>query len=207
MDTEPPKGKEFRVAPQIGPPMTDAADFPESEPEPEPDKFFSIGSLLRNLPYVVVLALAIFGVAYSNFSGHPINGYWEFLAIAVGLLCIFLGWPSAPEPENRFRLIWTQVAHWVAVIVAMNLVLLQGFQQLMPVQAVGLLLMLLLGLGTFLAGISLLSLRICFLGLAMAMSIPAMTWLKQASLLLMLAGVAIAGLAVAFWPRGRNASA
>jgi hypothetical protein len=52
-----------------------------------------------------------------------------------------------------------------------------------------------------------LSLRICFLGLAMALSIPAMTWLKQASLLLLLAGVAIAGLAVAFWPRGKKVSA
>ncbi len=67
--------------------------------------------------------------------------------------------------------------------------------------------MLLLGLGTFLAGISLMSLRICFLGLAMALSIPAMTWLKQASLLLLLAGVGIAGLAVAFWPRANRTSA
>ena len=38
----------------------------------------------------------------------------------------------------------------------------------------------------------------------MALSIPAMTWLKQASLLLVLAGVAIAGLAIAFWPRGKQ---
>ena len=189
--------------------MTDPTDFPEPQPElePHPDKFFSIGSLLRNLPFLAVLALAIFGVAYSNFSGHPINGYWEFLAIAMGLLCIFLGWSNAPDPETRFRLIWTQVAHWAAIIVAMNLVLLQGFQQVMPVQAVGLVLMMLLALGTFLAGISLLLLRICFLGLAMALSIPAMTWLKQASLLLMLAGVAIVGLAVAFWPRGKTKDA
>ena len=34
-----------------------------------------------------------------------------------------------------------------------------------------------------------------------------MTWLKQASLLLLLAGVAIAGLAVAFWPRGKDKDA
>src|SRR5271166_5314510 len=189
--------------------MSDPIDFPQPEPELEPhsDKFFSMGVVLRNLPYLAVLALAIFGVAYSNFSGHPINGYWEFLAIATGLLCIFLGWPKAPDRDSRFRLVWTQVVHWVAIIVAMNLVLLQGFQQLMPVQAVGLILMLLLGLGTFLAGINLFSLRICFLGLAMALSIPAMTWLKQASLLLLLAGVAIAGLAVAFWPRGRGETA
>ena len=191
--------------------MTDPTptDFAEPEPEVEPhrDGFFSMGSVLRNLPYLAVLALAIFGVAYSNFSGRPINGYWEFLAIAMGLLCIFIGWPNAPDREARLRLVWTQVAHWAAIIVAMNLVLLQGFQQLMPVQAAGLVLMLLLGLGTFLAGISLMSLRICFLGLAMALSIPAMTWLKQASLLLLLAGVAIAGLAVAFWPRGSRSSA
>ncbi len=193
--------------------MTDPADFPEPEEElePDPDSFFSTSALtsalLRNVPYIAALALAIFGVAYSNFSGHPINGYWEFLAIAIGLVCIFTGWPNAPDREKRLRLVWTQAAHWIAVIVAMNLVLLNGFQQLMPVQAAGLVLMLLLGLGTFLAGVSLVSLRICFLGLAMALAIPAMTWLKQASLLLALAGVAVAGLVVAFWPRGKKSAA
>jgi hypothetical protein len=83
-------------------------------------------------------------------------------------------------------------------------VLQPGFQQVLPVQAAGLVLLLLLGVRTFLAGVNLMSLRICFLGAAMALSIPAMTWLKQASLLLVLAGVAIAGLAIALWPRGRK---
>jgi hypothetical protein len=180
---------------------------PEPELEPAPDKFISMSTVLRNLPFVAALALAIFGVAYSNFSGHPINGYWEFLAIAMALVCIATGWPNAPDRSSRLRLLWTQAAHWVTILVAMNLVLLPGFQQLLPVQAAGLVLMLLLAVGTFLAGINLFSLRICFLGLAMALSIPAMTWLKQASLLLVLAGVAIVGLAVAFWPRGRGSSA
>lgn len=187
--------------------MTESLEFPkpESEPvpesEPAPEHPFSTKTLLRNAPYVAALALAIFGVAFSNFSGRPINGYWEFLAVAMGFVCVATGWPHAPEREARLRLLWTQAAHWVTIVVAMNLVLLQGFQQLLPVQAAGLVLLLLLGMGTFLAGIYLPSLRICFLGLAMALSIPAMTWLKQASLLLLLAGVAIAGLAIAFWPR------
>ena len=180
--------------------MSEPPELPETDPAP--DHPFSTKALLRNLPYLAALALAIFGVAYSNFSGRPINGYWEFLAIAMAVVCVATGWPNADDRDTRVRLIWTQAAHWAAIVVAMNLVLLQGFQQLMPVQASGLVLMLLLALGTFLAGINLLSLRICFLGLAMALSIPAMTWLKQASLLLLLAGVAIAGLAIAFWPRG-----
>ena len=37
-----------------------------------------MSTLLRNVPYVAALALAIFGVAYNNFSDHAINGYWEF---------------------------------------------------------------------------------------------------------------------------------
>jgi hypothetical protein len=189
--------------------MTDPTDFPEPDPEVEshPDKFVSMSTVLHNLPYIAALALAIFGVAYSNFAGHAITGYWEFLAIAMAFVCVATGWPNAPDRQTRLTLLWTQAAHWIAVLVTMNLVLLRGFQQVMPVQAVGLVLMLLLGLGTFLAGINLVSARICFLGFAMAMSVPAMTWLKQASLLLALAAVAIVGLAVAFWPRGRKASA
>jgi hypothetical protein len=188
--------------------MTEAPEFPEPKPELDPvrDQFFSINTVLWNLPYIVALALAIFGVAYSSFTGLAINGYWEFLAIATGLVCVATGWPNAPDRQTRFKLIWTQVAHWVAVLVAMNLLLLHGVQQLVPIQATGVVLLLLLGTGTFLAGVHLVSVRISFLGFAMAMSIPAMTWLKQASLLLLLAGVAIAGLAIAFWPRGRKAA-
>ena len=196
--------------------MTDPDNFldpepvPDTElepPEPARESFLSMATLLRNLPFIAALALAIFGVAYSSFSGHAINGYWEFLAVATGLVCVATGWPNAPDRQTRFKLIWTQVAHWVTILVAMNLVLLQGVQQVLPIQATGLVLMLLLGAGTVLAGIHLVSLRISFLGVAMALSIPAMTWFKQASLLLLLAAVAIAGLAIAFWPRGKKATA
>jgi hypothetical protein len=191
--------------------MTDPTKFPEPEHEPEPESvpepFLSWSTVLRNLPYIAALALAIFGVAYSSFTGGAINGYWELLAIATGIVCVFTGWPTAPDRQTRLKLIWTQAAHWVTILVAMNLVLLHGVQQVLPIQATGLVLLLLLGTGTFLAGIYLQSLRICFLGFAMAMSIPGMTWLKQASLLLALGGLAVAGLAVAFWPRGKRASA
>ena len=58
----------------------------------------------------------------------------------------------------------------------------------------------LLALGTFLAGINLLSLPICFLGLALALSVPAIAWL--------LAAVLLIGLGITFWPRrGKNYTA
>ena len=131
--------------------MTDPDDFLDPEPAPELEvaaeppaqSFVSTATLYRNLPFMIALALAIFGVAYSNFSGHTINGYWEFLAIAIGLVCVITAWPNAPDRQARFKLIWTQVAHWVTILVAMNLLLLQGFQLVLPVQAAGLVLLLL----------------------------------------------------------------
>ena len=193
--------------------MTDPDNFLDPEPEPEAEiepvaePLLSKATLFRNLPYIAALALAIFGVAYSSFSGQSINGYWEFLAVATGVVCVVTGWPNAPDRETRLKLIGTQVAHWVTILVAMNLVVLQGVQQVLPIQATGLVLMLLLGTGTVLAGIHLFSLRIAFLGVAMALAIPAMTWFKQASLILLLAGVAIAGVTIAFWPWGKKATA
>ena len=43
------------------------------------------GSLQRKLPFVVLLVLAIVGVAYTNISQQPLVGYWEFLALATGM--------------------------------------------------------------------------------------------------------------------------
>lgn len=119
--------------------MTDPDSFLDPEPEPEAEiepvrePFISKGALFRNLPYIAALALAIFGVAYSSFSGHAINGYWEFLAVATGLVCVATAWPNAPDRKTRFKLIWMQVAHWVTILVAMNFVLLQGVQQVLPI--------------------------------------------------------------------------
>ena len=40
------------------------------------------------LLFLAILALAVGGVAYTNISQRPLVGYWEFLAIVMGLLCV-----------------------------------------------------------------------------------------------------------------------
>jgi uncharacterized membrane protein YedE/YeeE len=57
----------------------------------------------------------------------------------------------------------------------------------------------LLALGTFLAGVHLRSLQIGFLGVALALAVPAISWVKQSALFLILAVVFFVGLAMAFW--------
>jgi hypothetical protein len=156
--------------------------------------------LYRQLPYVIALVLAILGVAYTNVSHQPLVGYWEFLALAMAVVCIVTEWPNAGDKRARVRLIWTQALHWVAILVTMNIVLLSGVQQLMPSPATSLVLLMLLALGTFLAGLNLLSLQLCFLGLALALAVPVISWVKQSALFFVLAAVLLIGLGMTFWP-------
>jgi hypothetical protein len=81
----------------------------------------------------------------------------------------------------------------------MNIMLFSGVQQLLPTLATSLVLLILLALGTFLAGVHLLSLQIGFLGLALALAVPAISWVKQSALFLILAAMFLIGLAMAFW--------
>jgi hypothetical protein len=158
------------------------------------------GFLRRKLPFVVLLVLAIVGVAYTNISQQPLVGYWEFLALATGVVCVVTQWESARDKEARLRLMITQALHWTAILVTMNIVLLSSVQSMLPAPATGLVLLTLLALGTFLAGVNFLSLRICFLGVAMAVAVPAIAWLKQSVLFLLLAAVLVIGLVMTFWP-------
>jgi len=169
----------------------------ESAPEHSQKNIHLWGSL----PYVFVLLLAIVGVAYTNISQQHLVGYWEFLAVAIGVMCIVTQWPTLEDRQARTRLIWTQALHWVTFLITMNIVLLPNVQNMLPAPAVSLVLLMLVALGTFLAGVNLLSLPISFLGLAMAFAVPAIAWLKQSALFLFLAAVLCIGLGVAFWGR------
>jgi hypothetical protein len=155
--------------------------------------------LWQQLPYIVALVLAIAGVAYTNASHQPLVRYWEFLALAIGVVCVINKWPETDGREARWRLIWTQALHWIAVLIAMHIMLLSGVQQLLPTPATSLVLLILLALGTFLAGVSLLSLQIAFLGLAIGLAVPAISWLKQSVIFFMLGAALLIGLGITFW--------
>jgi hypothetical protein len=157
--------------------------------------------LWQQLPYIVALVLAIAGVAYTNASHQPLVGYWEFLALAIGMVCVINKWPEVDGREARWRLIWTQALHWVAVLITMNIMLASGVQQLLPTPATSLVLLTLLALGTFLAGVSLLSTQIAFLGVAMGIAVPAISWLQQSVIFFLLGAALLIGLGITFWLR------
>ena len=135
--------------------------------------------------------------------GPPLYGYWEFLGLAIGVACIVIGWRKTEDKRARRQIVVTQCLHWTAFLIAMNILLLPSVNTFLNGPATGLALMLLLALGTFVAGVHV-SAEIAILGVVLALTVPAIAWLKQAALLLALAGLVVGALVVALRPQRVN---
>jgi hypothetical protein len=170
-------------------------------------KIFHLNFWIRELPFSLVLILTTVGVAYTTFSKQPITGYWEILAPLIAIVCVGAGWDSATDNTAKFRLIATQALHWFAFLLVMNMLLLPGVQRIFSAQATGLAIFTLLALGTFTAGVHVLSWQVCLLGLIMALGIPAIAWVENSALLVVLVVAAILGIGAVFWWRWRPWSA
>jgi hypothetical protein len=155
---------------------------------------------IRELPFSIVLVLTLLGVAYISFSKKPITGYWEILAPLIALVCVGAGWHNATDTRARLWLIGKQVLHWLAFLAVINIVLLSSVQRVFTASTTGLTIFTLLALGTFTAGVNVLSWQVCLLGLIMALGIPAIAWVENSALIfLLLAGVIVGIGAVVWW--------
>ncbi len=154
---------------------------------------------IRELPFSLVLILTILGVAYTSFLKQPILVYWEILAPVIGLICVGAGWPSANDKTARLRLIGTQALHWIAFLLVMNMMLLPSVQRILNTTATGLAVLTLLALGTFTAGVHVLSWQVCLLGFIMALCVPAAAWIEASALIVVLIAAAVFGIGVVLW--------
>ena len=162
---------------------------------------------IRELPFSILLLLTVGGVGYTSFSKHPILIYWEILAPVIGLVCVWYGWQDARDNNARLRLMATQALHWLAFILVMNMVFLPNVQRVFTASSTGLAVFTLLALGTFTAGVHILSWQVCLLGLIMAFGIPAIASIETSALLLVLVAAVVIGIGAVIWWhfRGRRA--
>ena len=61
---------------------------------------------IKELPYSLILVLTLIGVAYTSLLNEPIVIYWEFLALAIGVMCIVTGWQTTNEQRNAIAFIF-----------------------------------------------------------------------------------------------------
>jgi hypothetical protein len=190
MSDSPPGSTAFDA-----PPAAAAAPSPRS----------MAGEILGQAPYILMLAGAFGGVAYTAFADTPNPLYWMILAPLFGLLCVAAGWEKAPERGGRMRLVWTQAAHWAAFLVAMLLLFRPEVQGVMQGRASEIGLLLLLALGTFVAGVHAGSWRIVAVGALLGIAVPLVGLVQQSALLVVASGLLVAAAAAVFlWTAARS---
>src|SRR5260370_15249044 len=102
-------------------------------------------------------------------------------------MTVISGWRQIETPAEHLQLVVTQVLHWLAFLVAMWLMFLPEVRGVVNDNATSLALLILLALGTFVAGVHAAVWRICAVGIFLALSVPAGAWV-QASHLVLLVG-------------------
>jgi hypothetical protein len=180
-----------------------------SDPQPSSlrsalDYFKPRNFLRHEWPYLLVLALALFGIAYTSFARTPMTLYWIILGPLIGIICVVSRWGELPSRDERIRLVWTQVAHWAAVLVAIRLVFIADVERMMNSDASALAALTLLALGTFTAGIHNSAGRICPVGVLLALGVPGVAWLEQSALLLMLIALVVIAIAAPLYWRSKR---
>jgi hypothetical protein len=168
-----------------------------SSPAPRtPHRF---GILLRELPFLLMLLLSFAGIAYTTFAQQSSVVYWQILVPIFAAMCIVTGWNPAYDKREHWRLVWSQLLHWGAFLAAMELMFMPGVQRMMNPGANGLSALILLALGTFVAGVHAGSWQISAIGIVLALGVPAIAWIQQSALLVVVALLALTALAVGLW--------
>jgi hypothetical protein len=165
----------------------------------QPAEVLFVDVLKIDLPYIIMLSMAVLGIGLVTFTGEPIGLYWEILTIVYCALCILVGWRYAATKHDRIKLVWTQVLHWAAFLAAMWLIYTPTMRALVDVNATGLNLMVLLALGTFVAGVHAEAWQICEVGLILALFVPAMAIVQRSSLFIMVALLGLIFIAVSLY--------
>ena len=163
------------------------------------------GWLLRDLPYAAMLALAVGGIVLTSFRGATYV-YWMTLAPVYALISIVSGWPKLDTSAERMKLVLTQALHWLAFLGAMWLMFLPEVRGVVNDNATALTLLILLALGTFVAGVHANVWRICAVGVFLALAVPAVAWIQESVMLLLVGALLLAAVGFAFWWMWRRES-
>jgi hypothetical protein len=155
--------------------------------------------LKREWPYLAMLLLSLFGVAYTSITRTPMTLYWFALTPFIGIVCVGSRWSALNNRDERLNLVWTQSLHWAAVLTAMELLYIADVGRLLGTDSRALYVLTLLALGTFTAGVHIAAWRICLVGIILALGVPATAWLERSALLITLAVIIVVGIAAPIW--------
>ena len=136
--------------------------------------------MAREFPYILLLVLAVVGIAYTSVSPDSSVAYWKVLAPVFAIVCIVSQWSRvAAGGGAKTRLIIVQLVHWGAFLFTIVLVFLPDMQKMLTSVVSAQIILYLLALSTFLAGLYHASWQLIAVGVLMALSVPAIAYLER----------------------------
>jgi hypothetical protein len=153
------------------------------------------GLLVRELPYIGMLVLAVFGATFRM----PFN-YWVILTPVFALISIISGWRHFHGKEGHLSMVISLAFSWLGIILAIFILFDSAVQAATAENAQSLVMMTLVALGVFISGVQARLWRMCLVGGLLFAAVPALGWLDRIILAVATAFVAImvAG-GVAWW--------
>ncbi len=158
--------------------------------------------ILDEIVYLILIVLAVIGVAYTDVVPAKSAWYWETMAPVFGLFCVISEWFRVQEKGlGRVELIRTQLLHWGAFLFLIWLVFLPVVQHNLNSDITGNILLIILALSTFLAGVYL-NWRLCVVGILLGFGVIITSMLDQSVFLILVIAVGITIISI-FWRRSQ----
>ncbi|QFY43817.1 hypothetical protein F6R98_15250 [Candidatus Methylospira mobilis] len=153
---------------------------------------------IQGITLLIMIAFTLIGVAVTDYSPQDAFIYWMVMFLVFGLTSIVAGWHSAHLQVLLGRqsavknLLREQFMHWSGALVIVSALFSFVMAGHMTQEATGLMVMLLLGLTTFLDGIRL-GWRFCLTGIYLAVAVAAANLLENSLPALLALAITIIG--------------
>lgn len=152
---------------------------------------------------LLLVILDLVGVGLTEFAPQFSHWYWLAMVIVTGIACTAMAWSRAREAGLGIAgALKNEVLFWFSVLVAVNLVYLLFHAGRLDSENTGLIILLILALATFLAGLRL-GWQLCVLGALLGSALLLATYLEEFLWLVLMAGL-VAG--AVFYVFGRRRS-
>jgi hypothetical protein len=157
-----------------------------------PERSWLMRLFMDELGFFIIYVLALIGVAYTVYDAGKSAWYWESLVPVYCLFCIAIQWPQVGVTlKDRAKMAFQQMLHWGAFLLAMQIIFMPQVKILLNDQSTSFVLIMMLILSTFLAGIYL-NWRLCVVAVLMALSEIVLIYFQESAIYVLLLGVAAA---------------
>jgi hypothetical protein len=123
--------------------------------------------------------LALVGIGMTDFSPQLSHWYWLTMVLVTGIVCVVMEWSRGRKKGlTGMVIIKHEVVTWLGVLVAVNLVYFLLHSGRLDSENTGLVILLILALATFLAGLRL-DWRLCILGVLLGGTLILAAYLEE----------------------------